>query len=329
MEHSAQLHRERSRRNQRKYRERQQQRIKDLEEQVRTLQETIADQTTSSNTIWHKSSGIPTSASSAVEPPSDHDSSAGTSNSLLHGRQKQWPPTRDIDRSATSWNLAETENAYGQRGRCSPRLVYGIMGDIAPQLSLVVVEPPSDIIPYLPGKPNTLAKILFWKSMEASHSTGLQMFLEVTRGRKVNPNEYILALPFFFDGIKTCLNRVQFRLLFFQGRTVEQDHPGRDYSAAIFLRHKIVKHMRSLGFDDSSWLNATDVEELVHHRLEPWMVSLLMRSILHHTNGSFGVALIKAIDDLAVRSVCFGDGPRWRREVVLGALDTFALILAK
>ena len=322
MERAIQSRRERCRRNQREYRERQTQKVKGLEEQVRRLQEALAAQGKAPPV---KPGGGTLPVQRIQNTSQDFDGEHQTPESGTHGvLQTQnsigFRSSSELDVTRES---SAAEDFPAAHGRCSPRLMYGILSVFGPDLGLDLVAPPPDIVPFLPGTPNRLAKTLFWKALEMAFRTGEDLRRQIQRGDQVDPYQFMLGLSFIIEGIGSVLSRVEFRLAYFAGRAVSTDHPGRDPEAAIRLRHQILKHMKSQGVASDEWLNAQEVEALVHHQLGPWRSALLETAVAQPKENNAGTALHTAVDKLAARAVCFGDGPRWHRGTVLSAFQEY------
>ena len=308
--------RKRSRLNQQRYRERQTQKVKDLEEQVKSLQEALARHNVLESADNTKQSeddqrALALLAPQAVLPTADLLVALG-GDSLTTLKDDASTPT-------LSWASAMEIDIAATRGRCSPRLVYGMLSMFDPYSSPILAVAPSDIIPFLPGTPNSFAKILFWRSMQFAAQTGHDLQRRVKDGYEADPYRFILGLPFLIDGFTDVLNRVEYRLLFFREKTVEKDHPGSDRDAALLLRKKMMQHMRSQGFASDNWLNPRDTEALLRQHLGPWKFALLLAAITQPRERCADQTIHDKLDQLASWAICFGDGPQWERSMILRA----------
>ncbi|KAK5691542.1 hypothetical protein LTR97_011535 [Elasticomyces elasticus] len=290
---------------QRRYRERQVNRIKELEEQVASLQVTANKHDPSSRAVSWTSEGF--------EP--EHDRPEWSFEILMKIFLRLPEALSHLDR-VDDWALMQwlSPEAFGG-GRFSPRLTYGILGMPSAGLQVTLRQPPSDILPYLTDQTGDFARVLYWQTMDWSYETGQELYhLSQQRQLKLADLEtHALAATFLAGGMKAVLARLDFRLGFHRHGAVPSDHEGNDQAAFRSLHRKILSQMQQQNINMREYLDATEVESLLQqrlHALEPgWQRS--------GNDGGHSAITDELVSRLKSVAICLGEGPRWRRDVVL------------
>ena len=308
--------RENGRLAQRRYRERQVRKIRDLEEQVFSLRKALSARAEDlqSPSQSHSKDTVPKERRAL-----EFESSSASRRSLTNSEWKEI----DHELSASLLELQLHESSLNPTGRFSPRLTYGIMGMGDPNRTMQFNNPPPDIVHYLQETTTTLAKALFWRAMETALRTGLELQRQFQQERQVHQHvqRHILALPFLVDGIDIVLKRIEFRLLFFQQGTVEIDHPGRDPTGAIQLHRRILMRMEQQKVSQDGYLNAQEAEAFLLHQLGALMPTSFAPSMTSSNRVPSSSAMDSLVNLLAMRTVCLGDGPRWRHQTLIEAIQ--------
>lgn len=333
MEASKQLHRERCRRNQQRYRERQAQKIKKLENQVSELQRVRRDQF----------DDVPVALGGNVDPASfatllqQYQSSQDSPQHRIRRQVEYLMRTPERAMNDQDEQLIDMgpppdppseDIAAVSHGSFSPRLTYSILGSVNPDRTMTLKIPPADIVPFLAHTPDSLAKLLYWKSLGTAVRTGRESFLEFRRGRErrrlAKPG--MLTLSFMLEGVESVLKRIDFRLSFVEDRDVE-DAEARDVGAAMRLHYTIIRHLEQHGVPIHDFIRAQEVQILLNNHLGDKQVAALTATAHGAIGDMKAFASHSWVEQLAARAVCFGDGPRWRRDVVLGAVQDCPYLL--
>jgi hypothetical protein len=329
MVETASSRRERSRRNQKRYRDRKADKVASLEEQVSRLQALLQVQTCQNGgTSYEERTGIP-----PVTPYMFPVNDAERLKRAVRVQISRIAQLIDSDNIEALYGSEETEweILYDQPGgllstvggRLSPGLTYGIIGGIDPDRSMTLSIPPPDIVPFLQHTPDTFAKVLFWASLEKAFSTGLEIQRRLNDPSEIRRRilSHGLVVSFLIDGVETILQRIEFRLQFYRGDGVNRDHPGRNMEAAIRLRQKIHRQMEQQGVSSEDFLNARQAEVVLLDQFGHSGLAGITAAVTGYTKSIECFEIDRAFKSLVNGAVCLGDGPRWRRRTVIEAFS--------
>lgn len=331
--------------NQQRYRDRQTQKISDLRHQVSILESALHEKVGASPSESGSMNELQTrlrgqNHTSSIDPSSRSDSDqsmaspqhisslAGTREQHLKHLVGQLLRTSGTNVERREVFLADVDQAQdtfqvmnASSGRCTSSLTYGIIGSINPDRTMALNVPPSDIVPFLRQTPESLAKILFWRSMTTAFRAGQEALEQYRRDgrRQWVANQGILTLPFLLEGVETVLKWINFRLSFFEDRVVDADDAGRDLDAAARLRHTIVRHMEQAKVPVEDFIDAHEAQRLLIEQIGSEKVATLATAAAGALEDAKAFASHSWVEQLAARSVCLGAGHQWRREVVLEA----------
>ncbi|KAK5677437.1 hypothetical protein LTS10_010009 [Elasticomyces elasticus] len=290
---------------QRRYRERQVNRIKELEAQLESHHAAANKQDSSNRAVSETSEGF--------RPELGRPEWSFETLMKIFLRVPEALP--HLHR-ANDWALMQwlSPEAVGG-GRFSPRLTYGILGMPSAGLQVALRQPPSDILPYLTDQTGDFARVLYWQTMDWSYETGQELYhLSQQRQLKLADLEtHALAATFLAGGMKAVLARLDFRLGFYRQGAVPSDHEGNDQAAFRSLHRKMLFQLQRQNINMQEYLDATEVESLLQqhlHVLEPgWRPS--------GNHGDHSAVADELVSRLKSVAICLGEGPRWRQDVVL------------
>ncbi|KAK3685195.1 hypothetical protein B0T22DRAFT_517070 [Podospora appendiculata] len=289
----------------------------------------------------------------SYSPTSDDISVDGIFASLGRNQDQTISPPPYPPSSPSSSSLSSP-------GRMSPRLNYGLWFE--PDRIIRIAHPPRDVVPYIGEGMHTLAGTLYWAGMGCA----LSVLRKAIRGQQAKTPPYQTSLStsnidpqrarataaaharmqrMFQTTLRlvsqqTVHDMIHARFLWRKLGYLAGDHPGRDPDLPVRILAGILREYNRASADGElrSWLTPVDVEALVRVRLgggpgggwAPWAAALRgcgggadMESV------AVRVGMVKRlVDMIAEHGVCFGDGPRWRVDLVEGAVDRWMVEVA-
>ncbi|VUC26883.1 unnamed protein product [Clonostachys rosea] len=197
------------------------------------------------------------------------------------------------------------------------RVDYGVWLD--PLHYTKVSLPPEDIVPYLGPRANTFAGRLFWFIMEHGHVKCDRPHPDQTVMKK-----RVLGHAKAMEGIRApFINAmVEARIQYKQtGEIGHENAAAGEADLATAVHGHVMEEYQATGRDPTLWLSCLSVEKHIR--------SMVGDDALDSLDGSSGYvmepfhhSLLEGIQcRLYDTFVCFGDGPRWTREIVNQALQ--------
>lgn len=226
--------------------------------------------------------------------------------------QSQSPP---ILRRAPNTSGLGIEGSHYQSGRVSPTLGYGAW--FGPQTSISIEYPPMDIVPYLQDG-SSLATTIFWTSL----SWGFQIL-----GAALGGNIDAMAMTQKIFGTimpispgRDVLNGIHARLTYHKTGTIDRDHPGNKPEQAPGMLAAMARSCEDNGTPLETFLTPIDLENLLRSKLGP-AYDVIDRSVRGFGSSEEIAHLRGLVQTMITSSICLGDGPRWSAEKAENALE--------
>ena len=326
------LRRERGRRAQRAYRNRQLETARRLEQQNASLRDALQTLISSSQdpakpklrTVLQDAKRLVDSqenqqtrpAKSPTQPiiEQDRPDVDNTSSS----QPNEYPTTEVTE------NWRDSNSLINRTGRFSPRLTYGLW--LEPERHIHINSPPPDIVPFLGPGADTFGAAVYWRAMGIAFATGKKLQQQGGEVQRfLQPIEdQILAIPFHIDGVDTLLKRVEARLWYRRYGTLDIEHPGRDPDTAIRLHHKVLALLKERAVPVHEFLGMQDVESYLRHRLGVSEFAKLETALTGHQDGPAAILATRLVGALAPLAICLGDGPRLRMQTMVDTVNSIA-----
>ncbi|KAI6765657.1 hypothetical protein HG530_006727 [Fusarium avenaceum] len=226
--------------------------------------------------------------------------------------QSQSPP---ILRRAPNTSELDVEESRYQSGRVSPTLGYGAW--FGPQTSISIEYPPMDIVPYLQDG-SSLATTIFWTSL----SWGFQIL-----GAALGGNIDAMAMTQKIFGTimpispgRDVLNGIHARLTYHKTGTIDRDHPGNKPEQAPGMLAAMARSCEDNGTPLETFLTPIDLENLLRSKLGP-AYDVIDRSVRGFGSSEEIAHLRGLVQTMVTSSICLGDGPRWSAEKAENAFE--------
>ncbi|KAM0498894.1 hypothetical protein ACHAPB_006198 [Verticillium nonalfalfae] len=205
-------------------------------------------------------------------------------------------------------------------GRMSPGFGYGLW--LAPAASRQR-DPPIDIAPYLAIDKTSFASVVYWTGM----MWGTRLLEAAMRGDSAEAEE---TCRFSFGALRDMggsdeqiLHGMRARLSFRRRGYVEADHPGYDPDKGARVQALMLSHSTAKGLRLDKFLRPAAVELAFRRRLGPEYA--VIEQGLKGLGSAEEVMRVRALVQLMVKtSRCLGDGPRWDIDRVATILETWA-----
>jgi hypothetical protein len=198
-------------------------------------------------------------------------------------------------------------------GRMSPRLTYGLW--LEPGGHIRLINPPQDILPYL-ETPSSLAAVIFWSCFVAGYN-GLRALL---KGDASRPELLAKARNTFSHSLEftpgdLILQRLHLRLMFRKLGYVDRDHPGNDGGGAMRLHHAVTQDLSVKGVRLDMFIRVEEVDLFIRRQMGEGYGAV--EAAIAGTGQEQHVSAVRClVKIIAQRSFCFGDGPRWRADLI-------------
>ncbi|KFA55427.1 hypothetical protein S40293_09835 [Stachybotrys chartarum IBT 40293] len=202
-----------------------------------------------------------------------------------------------------------------QTEQMSPRLGYGLWLE-HPLIKLT--SPPIDIFPYLNAK-TTLSGVLFWSGL----LWGLRILQATLGGDRAAADTAHLV----FDSIvpvlpyRCVLDAIHARLLFRKQGYIEPDHPGYDPEGEVTIRVLMARASEARGTPIETFMRPVDIENTLRESLG--QDYRIIEQALQGLGPSENVSMVhKFVGKLVRSSVCLGDGPRIKHDLMLRLIES-------
>ncbi|CEI65607.1 hypothetical protein FVEN_g8864 [Fusarium venenatum] len=212
-------------------------------------------------------------------------------------------PTNSIE-MPVSWDSFPTISATQYRLDCSVWL--------DPLHYLRVSLPPQDLLPYLGTGAETFAGLLFWSVMEHSQSGcsyhDAASIIETGLGHSTVTRD---IKPTFIQTMARA--RIEYK----KTGSISQEHAvaGED-DLGLVLCKLVEDDYRSKGKDPNQWLSCVAIERRIKRAIGGYRLNLLTLAANGQANSTLQSLLEGVLCKLYDSSVCFGDGPRWNIKVI-------------
>ncbi|KAH8678451.1 hypothetical protein BX600DRAFT_149469 [Xylariales sp. PMI_506] len=210
----------------------------------------------------------------------------------------------------------------------------------SPTSLLRVVDPPSDILPYLGAHIDSLAAHIYWTYTEVA-VTMMKRIL-----RRGDGWQELAAHPAIRRAIanakaEPALSNLQYmialaeaRLEFWRYGHASGDNAAAERDSGVVLYERVKPHHAARGIDPEDWLRPEGVEAMVRQwmRGAAWdrLQEMLEGSGAGSGAGSQNFGARQALETLMTRlvtdGICFGDGPRWKKDDARRHIITFARV---
>lgn len=174
--------------------------------------------------------------------------------------------------------------------------------------------PPEDILPYLGPGAKTFAGRLFWSMAEhgqtACNRPHLEPVILFQRGLMHSKVTQNLEVPFMQAMLET---RLEYRRT---GSISPKHAAAGEPDLGIVLRKRIEADYQARGEDPGSWLSCTAIEERAREILGVSAFGLLEEAAKGEGDPTLQDLLAILTCTVFEASVCFGDGPRCKVDVV-------------
>ncbi|KAG7133964.1 hypothetical protein HYQ45_007931 [Verticillium longisporum] len=205
-------------------------------------------------------------------------------------------------------------------GRMSPGFGYGLWLEPAAPLQR---DPPIDIAPYLAIDKTSFASVVYWTGM----MWGTRLLEAAMRGDNAEAEE---TCRFSFGALRDMggsdeqiLHAMRARLSFRRRGYVEADHPGYDPDKGARVQALMVSHSTAKGLRLDRFLRPAAVELAFRRRLGAEYA--VIEQGLKGLGSAEEVMRVRALVQLMVKtSRCLGDGPRWGIDRIATILETWA-----
>ncbi|GJC99487.1 hypothetical protein CH63R_11549 [Colletotrichum higginsianum IMI 349063] len=190
--------------------------------------------------------------------------------------------------------------------RFSPRLDYGLWFET--DRVIRILDPPTDIVPYLGAGMHTLAGSIFWSTMDYT--------LDLWNSRSAPPAARLLDRMFSQSRhvvdtgylLSLAQARVDFMRKGFMFRKLSEQF---ERNAMVDLQRLISEHNKSRGLPSKYWKKPEEVAWNVLSQLTPGQATRFQAVIEGKGAPADEEMMRSMITWLAQNYVCFGDGPRW------------------
>ncbi|KZL78379.1 hypothetical protein CI238_03489 [Colletotrichum incanum] len=182
-----------------------------------------------------------------------------------------------------------------------------------------LTNPPVDIMPFLESS-TTLSSVVFWTGLVWGFKL-LQAALEGNRQAAATAQKIFGEIvPMKPD--RTVLNGIHARLKFRNLGYVESDHPGYDPEGGIRIRNMMAQTCASNGTPLETYLRPDGAEEYIRNRLGEGYRAIELG--LKGQGSLEDLSRVRQLIEKMIRSsVCLGDGPRWRINRLGKVLDSW------
>ncbi|SPJ88957.1 uncharacterized protein FTOL_12852 [Fusarium torulosum] len=227
-----------------------------------------------------------------------------------------------ILRRAPSTSGLGVEESHYQSGRVSPTLGYGAW--LGPQTLISIEYPPMDIIPYLQDG-SSLATTVFWTSL----SWGFQILGAALGGNveAVAMTQKIFGAIMPISPGRDVLNGIHARLTYRKTGTIDRDHPGNKPEQAPGMLAAMARSCEDNGTPLETFLTPIDLENLLRSRLGP-AYDVIDRSVRGFGSSEEIAHLRGLVQMMTMSSICLGDGPRWSAEKAENAFEYWTRVVS-
>ncbi|KAM0329502.1 hypothetical protein ACHAQA_004811 [Verticillium albo-atrum] len=333
-EHEVTLRRERGRKAQREFRQRQVTTIQDLRASNQAMQAAIAHiaqvalrlgdaELDSAVREASRAAGgsNPDGGAEAVEYPEFQALSGSPSRPPLPSQprhsQEPMPQTYGYISPYSAGSVDDHQPPSYQTGRLSPRLGFGLWLE---RPVLRVRDPPADIVPYLDMDRASLPSVIFWSGM-AWAGRVLQEALD-GNPEAAATTQAILGDIVMVESDEVLLQSIQARLSFHRRGYVDADHPGYDPDIGRRVHSLTARLSAAKGLPLETFLRPEDVEGLSRLRLgeDYGMVERALRG----SGSPRDMSRVRLLIEAMIRSsACVGGGPRWRTDRIGAILESW------
>ncbi|KAH8900778.1 hypothetical protein GQ53DRAFT_835678 [Thozetella sp. PMI_491] len=216
-------------------------------------------------------------------------------------------------------------------GRMSPRLSYGLCSSFSGLGH--IVEPPTDIVPYLGQGMYTLAGHIYWICIE----TTLELLYHFRRHQLRTWAYPVLQHPMFARMLQFVTNThtleliiamAEARVQFSRTGRCRGDNLAADRDSGQLLMLNAEHEARKDGVQVEEWVGPAMVEWALSQRLKPDQLARLEAAVGGTSPGPTTKRTLEEFNQkLMLSYVCFGDGPRWRISEVTPLLIELAEVL--
>ncbi|TQN66498.1 hypothetical protein CSHISOI_09002 [Colletotrichum shisoi] len=190
--------------------------------------------------------------------------------------------------------------------RSSARLDYGLWFEA--DRIIRILDPPTDIVPYLGAGMHTLAGSIFWSTMDYT--------LDLWNSRAAPPAVRLLDRMFSQSRhvvdtgylVSLAQARVDFMRKGFMFRKLSEQF---ERNTMVDLRRLISEHHKSTGLPSKYWKKPEEVAWNVLSQLTPGQATRFQAVVEGKGAPADEEMMRSMITWLAQNYVCFGDGPRW------------------
>ncbi|KAI1093640.1 hypothetical protein F5B19DRAFT_114486 [Rostrohypoxylon terebratum] len=225
----------------------------------------------------------------------------------IHAATRDFVP-KESDQGRSNLNSPTPSSTAPARLRC------GIWIDH--QYYMRISVPPDDILPYLGPGSKTFAGILFWDLMDHSqekckrpHSDDATLIRRGLGHSKVTENWAISYVQAMIEA------RQEYRQT---GSISAQYAPAAERDMGLLMRDRITAEYQAQGKDPNQWLSTSGIEKRVRSMIGDDAFTRLEAVAKGEGDPVLRYSFENIECKLHETCICFGDGPRWRVDIVDG-----------